>query len=277
METGRLEPTDTATQILDVAERLVQVRGFNGFSYADVSAELKITKAALHYHFASKSELGEALVSAVLHPLRRSTGGGGGTTADAPARLGAYADLYLDVLRNRRMCLCGMMAAEYETFPAAMQETVVRFFDDNETWLARVLKKGREEGNPGVHGVTERGGPNDRWQFGRRHARRPTIWRHRKFPSLSWPFDGRSATGISNETANTEPIHQRPDTTCHQLNKVGRRLRAAPPRGDASCPAGPDVCRGHMRCWCRQLRDTIHLKLTAAELEGVRRGRPQAG
>ena len=62
MNTGEVERVDTATQILDVAERLVQVRGFNGFSYADVAAELKITKAALHYHFAGKAELGEALV-----------------------------------------------------------------------------------------------------------------------------------------------------------------------------------------------------------------------
>ena len=29
---------DTAPRILDVAERLVQARGFNGFSYADVAA-----------------------------------------------------------------------------------------------------------------------------------------------------------------------------------------------------------------------------------------------
>ena len=55
--------TDTATRILDVAERLVQVRGFNAFSYADVAAELQITKAALHYHFASKADLGSALVA----------------------------------------------------------------------------------------------------------------------------------------------------------------------------------------------------------------------
>ena len=53
----------TATRILDVAERLAQVRGFNGFSYADIAAEVGITKAALHYHFASKADLGEALIS----------------------------------------------------------------------------------------------------------------------------------------------------------------------------------------------------------------------
>ena len=49
----------TATRILDVAEGLVQARGFNGFSYADVaSQEVGITKAALHYHFPGKADLG---------------------------------------------------------------------------------------------------------------------------------------------------------------------------------------------------------------------------
>ena len=46
--------TSTPARILDVAERLVQVRGFNGFSYADVAAELGVTKASLHYHFPAR-------------------------------------------------------------------------------------------------------------------------------------------------------------------------------------------------------------------------------
>ena len=47
-------PLGTAhrTPILDVAERLAQTRGFNGFSYADIATELDVTKASLHYHFA---------------------------------------------------------------------------------------------------------------------------------------------------------------------------------------------------------------------------------
>ena len=60
-ERGRGD-VDTATRILDVAERLAQMRGFNGFSYADIAAEVEITKAALHYHFATKADLGEALI-----------------------------------------------------------------------------------------------------------------------------------------------------------------------------------------------------------------------
>src|SRR2546425_1165151 len=54
---------DTAQRILDVAERLVQTQGFNGFSYADIAAELGITKASLHYHFATKAALGSALIT----------------------------------------------------------------------------------------------------------------------------------------------------------------------------------------------------------------------
>jgi len=44
------------------------------------------------------------------------------------------------------MCLCGMLAAEYQTLPPSMQEIVVRFFNDNEVWLARVLARGRDDG-----------------------------------------------------------------------------------------------------------------------------------
>ena len=62
--------TDTANLILDVAEQLVQVRGFNAFSYADVAGELELTNAALHYHFPSKSELGEALIARYCDPIR---------------------------------------------------------------------------------------------------------------------------------------------------------------------------------------------------------------
>jgi TetR/AcrR family transcriptional repressor of nem operon len=146
MNRAPAERVDTAIQILDVAERLVQVRGFNGFSYADVAAELKITKAALHYHFAGKAELGDALVARYAARFADALAQVEERADDAPARLDAYADLYLDVLRDQRMCLCGMMAAEYETLPTSMQDAVVRFFDDNERWLTRVLEQGREDG-----------------------------------------------------------------------------------------------------------------------------------
>jgi TetR/AcrR family transcriptional repressor of nem operon len=138
------EGIDTATRILDVAEELVQRRGFNGFSYADIAAELKITTASLHYHFAGKADLGRALINRYSSRFFAALEDIEGRLTDAPARLGAYAGLYASVLREHRLCLCGMLAAEYNTLPEPMREAVIRFFDDNENWLGRVLSAGRD-------------------------------------------------------------------------------------------------------------------------------------
>jgi TetR/AcrR family transcriptional regulator, transcriptional repressor for nem operon len=137
----------TAARILDVAERLAQVRGFNGFSYADIAAELGITKAALHYHFAGKADLGKALISRYASGFGEALAAIDATTTAAPDKLRGYATLYADVLRDGRMCLCGMLAAEYPTLPDAMRASVVSFFDQNESWLRKVLKQGRGDGS----------------------------------------------------------------------------------------------------------------------------------
>jgi TetR/AcrR family transcriptional repressor of nem operon len=145
-ERGRGD-ADTATRILDIAERLAQMRGFNGFSYADIAAELGISKASLHYHFATKADLGEALIGRYAARFSEALAAIDAGTPAAPAKLRDYADLYADVLRSQRMCLCGMLAAEYPTLPDAMQASVVSFFDQNEAWLQHVLEQGRRDGS----------------------------------------------------------------------------------------------------------------------------------
>ncbi len=136
---------NTAQLILDVAEQLVQVRGFNAFSYADVAAEVGITKASLHYHFPGKAELGEALIRRYAERFAGALQSIDEAGGPAPAKLTAYAKLYVGVLRRRRMCLCGMLAAEYETLPDPIRTSVLAFFDENERWLSRVLEQGRRE------------------------------------------------------------------------------------------------------------------------------------
>jgi TetR/AcrR family transcriptional repressor of nem operon len=146
MAAPRQRGDDTPSQILDVAERLVQNRGFNAFSYADVATELGITKPALHYHFASKAELGEALIARYAVRFSEALDRIDSGCPDGRSKLEAYTRLYGDVLAQQRMCLCGMLAADYPTLPPAMREAVIRFFDDNDAWLARVLEQGRRDG-----------------------------------------------------------------------------------------------------------------------------------
>lgn len=146
-------PTTTPDRILDIAEAMAQTRGFNGFSYADISAEVGITKASLHYHFRTKADLGRSLIARY-----RGTFGGaldaisaaGGTPLE---KLHAYVRLYAGVLREDRMCLCGMFAAEYSTLPGAMQDEIRGFFEENESWLAELLEAGRTSGELAFDGA----------------------------------------------------------------------------------------------------------------------------
>jgi TetR/AcrR family transcriptional regulator, transcriptional repressor for nem operon len=141
------QPNSTRTAILDVAERLVQSRGFNGFSYADVALELDVTTAALHYHFPGKAELGLALVDRYAQRFGEALVVIAAMDVSPAEKLRAYSDLYLGVLRDERMCLCGMLAAEYQTLPEAMRNSVVSFLDQNCDWLADLLETGRSEGS----------------------------------------------------------------------------------------------------------------------------------
>jgi len=139
-------PTAAAKAVLDVAEQLAQTRGYNGFSYADVAAQLGVTKASLHYHFPSKADLGRALIERYRAAFDFALSAIDQQAPDPRDKLGQYAGLYESVLNNERMCLCGLLAAEYATLPAPMQQGLTSFFDANERWLTTVLEGGLRAG-----------------------------------------------------------------------------------------------------------------------------------
>jgi TetR/AcrR family transcriptional repressor of nem operon len=136
---------DTAQRILDIAEKLVQTRGFNGFSYADIAETMGVTKASLHYHFRSKADLGRSLIERYERNFLAALEGIDAASKDAREKLRRYAAIYGSVLGDDRMCLCGMLAAEFGTLPEAMRAEMRHYFDANEKWLVGVLKQGRRE------------------------------------------------------------------------------------------------------------------------------------
>ena len=148
--------TDTPQRILDIAERLVQTRGFNGFSYADIAEAMNVTKASLHYHFRGKADLGKRLIERYERNFLAALARIDETSADAREKLRRYAGIFEEVLRDNRMCLCGMLAAEFVTLPEDMRDDMRHFFDENERWLVAVLKEGKR-----AKTLTFKGTPSD--------------------------------------------------------------------------------------------------------------------
>ncbi|MBK9973225.1 MAG: TetR/AcrR family transcriptional regulator [Planctomycetes bacterium] len=136
----------TADQILDVAQALVQSHGYNGFSYADVAQALRIRKPSIHHHFPAKADLGRALMARYRQRFGAALAEISASNARAAGKLQKYASLFRSVLQqDNRMCMCGMLAADFSTLPRPLRDSVRDFFGDNEDWLEGVLRLGRAD------------------------------------------------------------------------------------------------------------------------------------
>lgn len=146
---------ETAVKLLDIAERLIQTRGYNAFSYGDLAAELGIKTASIHYHFPSKANLSAAVVDRYRNRISDKLKKIDDEYKSPPERLRAFLDLYLSVMNGGRNCIGGMLAAEMSTLPETVKTSVKRFIADNEKWLAVLFREGRNTGTLNVPLNTE--------------------------------------------------------------------------------------------------------------------------
>jgi TetR/AcrR family transcriptional regulator, transcriptional repressor for nem operon len=142
-----MSTASTATQILDVAQELVQSRGFNAFSYRDLAERVGIRTATIHYYFPAKADLGKALMERYHDGVMAAVAEIDAAPVSAMERLRRYAGILESVLScEDRVCLGGMLASDFATLPPNLQAAVSRFIAANENWLARVLEDGRAGG-----------------------------------------------------------------------------------------------------------------------------------
>ena len=157
-----MAPTPTkAEEILNSAERLARRRGYNGFSFRDLAEEVGIKSASVHYHFPTKANLGAAVAQRYTERFIAGLGDPDDPGAGPRALLERYVDAFRRALvRDRQMCLCGMLGAEVESLPPEVASEVRTFFELNVEWLAAVLS--RRAGGAPCNGVPEDGVSGDR-------------------------------------------------------------------------------------------------------------------
>lgn len=133
---------NTATQILDVAQEMVRNRGYSAFSYADISQQVGIRKASIHYHFSTKDELVKELVKRYREEMMRACDRIAKSNTRPDQQMLQFADLYRQCLENKQICLCAMLAADYEVLPQPIRDEIQAFFQETETWLTTLLQQG---------------------------------------------------------------------------------------------------------------------------------------
>lgn len=134
-------------QIVSLALDLLQTRGFENFSYQDLSRELGITKASIHHHFPKKEDLGIALCHAieVWHEREFSK------TRNYPGSTIEKLDCYVNgCLRyacgDKKVCPLSSLQSDIDTLPKAMRPALKRLDDHELDFIAELLQQGCESG-----------------------------------------------------------------------------------------------------------------------------------
>ena len=129
---------DSATQILDIAERRMRQTGYNAVSYRDIANEMGIKSASLHYHFPKKEDLGAALTQRYSDNFSGALQDISSRESTPSARINAFVDIYSAALKQQRLvCLCAVLGAESEGLPDRVNVEIKNFFDQNIGWLTQ--------------------------------------------------------------------------------------------------------------------------------------------
>ncbi|WP_093235177.1 TetR/AcrR family transcriptional regulator [Sinorhizobium sp. NFACC03] len=126
---------DIRTAILNSAETRMRRGGFHACSFREIAADVGIKSASVHYYFQTKEDLGSALVARYREKVLSALG--------SPA-VGRPLALKLETMRavfrsgligGEGACLCGILAAQDASLPAAVRTAVRDFFDGCNEWL----------------------------------------------------------------------------------------------------------------------------------------------
>ncbi len=136
---------DTKSKIIHIAENLIRTRGYNGFSYKDISSELNIKNAAVHYHFPTKVELGIAVIQHTRHDFevkfKKSHFDG-----NNKERLKQFIDLYSKSNKRGIVCFMGALGPSYDHLHPKIQDELTQASKEIRDWLCIILEEGRMSG-----------------------------------------------------------------------------------------------------------------------------------
>lgn len=133
--------------ILNLAESLLQDKGFNGFSYAHIATELGVKNAAIHYHFPTKEDLSIAVIQRYRERFRFWINNARVKDLSFEQKLDWFFSIYTDMRADQgKVCLVGALEAEFNSIPSGLQTEVGALHKELLKWLEATLSDGREAG-----------------------------------------------------------------------------------------------------------------------------------
>jgi AcrR family transcriptional regulator len=138
--------TLTREKIIDIGEDLILTKGYNAFSYQDISRELGMKNAAVHYYFPSKTNLGTSIVKTNIQRFEEMVDNMKTRKFDEWKQLDTFIKIYIKSNRERKLCLLGSLGPDFETLDVTTQKELEKMTGIILDWLSNLLQSGKIKG-----------------------------------------------------------------------------------------------------------------------------------
>jgi AcrR family transcriptional regulator len=136
----------TREKIIELGEDLIRTKGYNAFSYQDISTELGVKNAAIHYYFPTKANLGTSVIRTNIQRFEEMVDNMHSRGFDEIQQLGTFIKIYIKSHREQKICLVGALSSDYNTLNEVTQRELKKMIDLILQWLTNILTTGREKG-----------------------------------------------------------------------------------------------------------------------------------
>lgn len=136
----------TREKILELGETLIRTKGYNAFSYQDISSELGIKNAAVHYYFPSKENLGTSIVKTNIQRFEEMVDNMHIHDFDEWRQLETFIKIYVKSKREQKKCLVGSLGPDYNTLNDTTKSELKNMIEIILKWLSGLLADGRDKG-----------------------------------------------------------------------------------------------------------------------------------
>lgn len=131
---------------MELGENLMRTRGYNAFSYQDISSELGIKNAAIHYYFPSKENLGTAIVKNNMLRFEGMVDNMRRRNFNEWQQMVTFLKIYVKSGREHKLCIIGSLGPEYNTLNESMRQELKNMSQFIMDWLTEILSSGQQHG-----------------------------------------------------------------------------------------------------------------------------------
>lgn len=125
-----------------MADKLIKHVGYNAFSYADISKQLNMKNAAIHYYFPAKSDLGVAVIQKNANAFKEIVQSW--ASLEERQQYMNYLTMHDSFVRLHWSCIVGSLAPAYDTLPQNMQNELQELINSILSWLTTLLENGKK-------------------------------------------------------------------------------------------------------------------------------------